>query len=110
MSRASTVEEGSHVLVTMGGRLSRTSTSLTTAVDEQSPDVSRCSHSLRDVLQAGIVSVVSIAGSGLTAFAWLNVALTVGWLARHDTSLSNIKRGLYDSYGASSNQLVERLR
>jgi AAA family ATP:ADP antiporter len=33
-----------------------------------------------DVLQAGIVFAGTAVGAGITAFAWLNVALTVAWL------------------------------
>jgi ATP:ADP antiporter, AAA family len=33
-----------------------------------------------DVLQAGIVYVGTAIGAGIAGFAWLNVALTVGWL------------------------------
>ena len=35
---------------------------------------------LGDVTQAGIVKIGTSLGAGITTFAWLNVALTVGWL------------------------------
>ena len=97
------------MLITIGGRLSEGVDFVDPAGNEQSTDVSRCSHLLRGVLQAGIISTGTIAGPGLRGFARVNVALTVAWLAPHDASLSNIERGLYDSNGTSIEQLVEAL-